>query len=405
MAARWWAIRPPAGNSWKPCCMLMPVTSWRSQLWPVGELMGAMPFKHGLHGVETSETEALKRWGKKSMVQLHAESEPRWVIWMSFWIRWRLCLIVTWWCTLIPVVNMPNLVFPLALSFWAIAPFRKETPEQPMRSIEFSKIDRQEKWLFLSNWPLNTKSREVWDVISPTSSLILNQNQPVPGVSKELGARTSGECHGKASHLWQGTAMRIHFKMVGDLTAFLQLKSKIKQTYHIGWWFIALNPSTVGMDSKNGAIKLIKCLVEIETLPWFVKPDWNAGLETSQLFIMNMRGNSVLVVSHLVPYLKSWNILKSTQISLLTNFFMVLKMMQFSSQLLKCLIHFIIFFWCWFLAHLELQWLGWIHGRMRRQPKKSRSTAIPHHGVHIVTRPTLRRDLKFKDQLLILDSV
>lgn len=27
-------------------------------------VVAAMPFKHGLHGVETSETEALKRWGK-----------------------------------------------------------------------------------------------------------------------------------------------------------------------------------------------------------------------------------------------------------------------------------------------------------------------------------------------------
>ena len=156
------------------------------------------------------------------------------------------------------------------------------------------------------------------------------------------------------------------------------------------------------MDSNYGDIKLTKGLVEIETLQWFVKLDWNSALETSQLFMMKMRGNPVLVVSHLVPYLKRWNIWKSTRICLLTNFFMMLKMMQFSNQLLKCLIHCTIFFWCCFLAHLELQWLGWIHGRMRRQPKKSRSTAIPHHGVHIVTRPTLRRDLKINFWSLIL---
>ena len=129
-----------------------------------------------------------------------------------------------------------------------------------------------------------------------------------------------------------------------------------------------------------------------------MKLDWNSALETIQLFMMNMRGNPVLVVSHLVPYLKSWNIWKSTRISLLTNFFMVLKMMQ-----LKCLIHLIIFFCAGGVgSHLELEGHEGIHGRMRRQPKKSRSTAIPHHGVHIVTRPTLRRDLRINFWSLIL---
>ena len=251
---------------------------------------------------------------------------------------------------------------------------------------------------------LTTKHETSWSVRCYLTNIITNPE------SKSASARSF-------EGTWGEDKWRMPWRSFASLTRYCNEDSfqngwwhlynwnqKIEQTYHInhiGWWFT----STVRMDSKNGAIKLTKGLVEIETLQWFVKLDWNSALETSQLFMMKMRGNPVLLVSHLVPYLKRWNIWKSTRISLLTNFFMILKMMQFSNQLLKCLIHFTIFFWCCFLAHLELQWLGWIHGRMRRQPKKSRSTAIPHHGVHIVTRPTLRRDLKFKDQLLILDSV
>lgn len=157
------------------------------------------------------------------------------------------------------------------------------------------------------------------------------------------------------------------------------------------------------MDSNYGDIKLTKGLVEIETLQWFVKLDWNSALETSQLFMMKMRGNPVLLVSHLVPYLKRWNLWKSTRISLLTNFFMVLKMMQFSNRLLKCLIHFTIFFGCRFFGSFRatMTWMDpWQDEEAAQKVTLYRDSAswCPYcHKANSAKRS--------KDQLLILDSV
>lgn len=235
---------------------------------------------------------------------------------MSFWIRWRLRLIVTWWYTLIPVVNMPNLVFPLALSFWAIVSLlKRNTGTTDAFHQLFEDWPAREVTLFLK---LTTKHEKSWSVRCYLTNIIINPE------SKSASARSF-------EGTWGEDKWRMPWQSFASLTRYcnedsfqngwwfngiytIEIKNKTDVTYHIGWWFIALNPSTVGMDSKNGAIKLIKCLVEIETLPWFVKPDWNAGLETSQLFMMNMWGNPVLVVSHLVPYLKRWNIWKSTRI-------------------------------------------------------------------------------------------
>ena len=75
-----------------------------------------------------------------------------------------------------------------------------------------------------------------------------------------------------------------------------------------------------------------------------------------------------------------------------------------TAEMLDSLHH--IFLCCFFLGVIwSYNDLHGSMGRMRRQPKKSRSTAIPHHGVHIVTRPSypaLRRDLRINCCSLIL---